>query len=60
MPAKPKLSEENKKEILIYKRNGMPNTHIAKIFGVSETAIRKLLKRLNNDTNTTKNTKHNS
>ena len=44
MPAKPKLTEENLREILIYKRNGMPNTHIAKIFEVSEAAIRKRLK----------------
>jgi len=38
-----KLSESDIKEILDYKKKGMSNVAIARIFLVSETAIRKVL-----------------
>ena len=46
MPYPPKITENQKIDILHYKKKGMSNVAIAKIFGVSESAIRKLLKRI--------------
>ncbi len=45
MPSPKLITDEQMIEVLEYKRKGMPNTHIAKIFGVSEAAIRKRLKK---------------
>ncbi|MCP4163482.1 MAG: helix-turn-helix domain-containing protein [Deltaproteobacteria bacterium] len=46
MPYPPKITENQKIDILNYKKKGMSNVAIAKIFEVSEAAIRKILKRI--------------
>lgn len=49
MPAHKKITDEQMKTVLEYKRNGMSNRAIAKVFGVTEAAIRKRLKREKHD-----------
>lgn len=45
MPAHKKITSEQWKTVLDYKKKGMSNRAIAKIFEVSEAAIRKRLKK---------------